>query len=105
MNQAAADGGGGGGVGSLVVDHTTLAGVSQSLDTAGGDLDQCGTTVPSTGDMGEAAVLMTAILAAVTEAGGRLAFEAKTLSAVVSECNEAAASADRTAAESYLVGG
>lgn len=103
MNNAA-DGGGGGAL-ELIVDHATLDGVAAELAGAGSGFDECGSSVPATGGTGEAAELLCAILGAASQAGGRIAFEAVTLSAVVSECNAVAASADRSAAESYLVGG
>lgn len=104
MNYAS-DGGGGGGGGSLIVDHGTLDSVIAGLGAAGDDLDAAGSSAPGGGDYGDAGALVAAVLAAVTEAGARVAFEAKTLSAVVGECNDVASSADQAAAESYIVTG
>ena len=94
MNYAS-DGGGGGGGGSLIVDHGTLNDVVAGLGAAGEDLDAAGSSAPG----------VAVVTAAVAEAGARVAFEAKTLSAVVGECNDVAVSADQAAAESYLVSG
>jgi hypothetical protein len=102
MNYAS-DGGGGGG--NLIVDHGTLDGVVAGLGAAGDDLDAAGSSAPGGGDYGDAGALIATVLAGVAEAGARVAFEAKTLSAVVGECNDVASSADQAAAESYIVTG
>lgn len=101
----AAEAGGGSGGGDLIVDHGTLRDVATELALAAGTLEECGGDTPGMGDLGEAGALLAVVLAGVSEAGARLAFEAKTLSTVVGECNQAAATADRDAAASYLVAG
>lgn len=99
----ASDAGGGGG--ELIVDHGTLTQVCSALEAAGDGLDGAGSSVPGGGDYGDAGALVATVLAAVAEAGARVAFEARTLAAVVAECNDAASTADQDAAASYLVGG
>jgi hypothetical protein len=101
MNQVAE----GGGPDDLVVDHGTLEQVVSGLADAAEALDGSGASAPAGGDYGDAAALVATMLAAVAEAGARIAFEATTLSSVVGECNSAAATADRDAAASYLVRG
>ena len=99
-----ADGGSGGG-GTYVVDHAALTAVASGLGSAGEAMDSVGGAVPATGDLGEAGPLLSAVLARVTEVGGRLAYEASVLSATVTECHQAATGTDQAIAESYLVTG
>jgi hypothetical protein len=100
-----ASAGGGGGASSLIVDHGTLSEVAQGLSGAGDALDGCGNGMPAGGDHGLAGPLLAQMLARVSEVGARISFEAKTLAAVVTECNSAVADADTAVAESYLVEG
>lgn len=93
------------GAASLILDHGTLREVATMLDSAGSGLDSCGTSVPAGGDHGLAGPLVAMILGRTSEVGARLAFEAKTLSEAVTECNTAAATVDSDEAGAYLIGG
>ncbi|GEP39263.1 hypothetical protein NPS01_29260 [Nocardioides psychrotolerans] len=104
MNHAAEDGGGGA-PSSLVVDPGTLTQVAARLGTAAGDLDAAGSTRPSAGGTGQAEPLLLMILAAASEAAGRLSFESSRLAAAVEDCNVAVQTADSQAAASFLVDG
>ncbi|MCY7395219.1 MAG: hypothetical protein LH468_03535 [Nocardioides sp.] len=106
MNNAATDGGGGsGGVSSYVVDHETLSRVAERLGTAGSDLDATGAARPSGAGTGRAEPLLLIMLAAASEAAGRMSFDSTALAAAVEDCNVQAGTVDSEAAASFLVTG
>lgn len=104
MNHAA-EGGGGSAPTNLVVDPATLTRVAAGLGTGAGDLDASGATRPSAGGTGQAEPLLLMVLAAASEAGARLSYEATVLAAAVEDCNVAVQDADAVAAASFLVEG
>lgn len=98
-----ADGGGGRSAGSSIVyGHETLAGVSSKLTQAASAMDSLGRSMPESGDTGLAGPILNAMMAAMAQAGARLAVEADTIGALVSECNRTALDADRANAEALL---
>ncbi|MGV3563477.1 MAG: hypothetical protein ACO1ON_09350 [Nocardioides sp.] len=101
----AADGGGGTAPSSLVVDPAALTRVAAGLGTGAGELDACGSTRPTAGGTGQAEPLLLMILAAASEAGARLSYEARVLASAVEDCNVVVQDTDAVAAASFLVQG
>ena len=101
-----AEGGGGGGApSSYVVDRATLTAVASGLGEAASTLDSAGQDRPGAGGTGQAEPLLLMILAAASEAGARMAYEASVLAAAVEDCNVDAASVDSNEAAAFLVRG
>lgn len=101
----AAEGGGGSAPSSLVVDPATLKRVASGLGAGAGELDACGRTRPTASGTGQAEPLLLMMLAAASEAGARLSYEARVLAEAVEDCNVVVQDADAVAAASFLVRG
>lgn len=100
-----ADGGGGGGDLSLVLDPATVGSVATRLTTAAADLDQSGTTLPTGGDFGDAAAVVSGTVELAVGIAQRLMVEADTIGSLVATVVKSTVATDQEQAASFLVNG
>ena len=101
----AADAGGGGSAPDLVLDADVLQAVAKRLGTAATDLDRVGRSLPTGGDFGDAAGVVSGSVALAVGVAGKLMVEADTLGGLVAMVTSSTVETDRANAETFLVKG
>ena len=105
MNYAADGGGGGGTPLSLVLDPATLDSVSKALQTAATDLDAAGSTLPTGGDFGDAAGVVSGSVELAVGIASKLMVESDTIGSLVATVADSAVATDQYTAASFIVHG